>query len=199
MQVASFLAPPGAAAPGVAAGQFSNPLNASIEHEVPSNWCWAAVTSAIVSFYASSRQIGQVLSPCQVATNCWAGYQCCPAPTDSHDPRNKPFGLEGALNGASADFSYLAGDAIAGNIDFDSVAAEIDGGRPVCALISWDGDTSGVGHYILIVGYVRDGQKLYVLDNENGDGLWLFKTVCKGYHTNGTWDTTFKTQAEPKL
>lgn len=85
-------------------GAASKRLVFSMAQPKPTEWCWAATAAAVASFYASVHQVGQPLTPCQVATQCLF-TECCPEPTDPTNSRNREYALEGALS----TLNHLAG------------------------------------------------------------------------------------------
>ncbi len=101
-------------------GAASKRLVFSMAQPKPTEWCWAATAAAVASFYASVHQVGQPLTPCQVATQCLF-TECCPEPTDPTNSRNREYALEGALS----TINHLAGDPLQGTLDFQSIVNEI--------------------------------------------------------------------------
>lgn len=184
-QLASFLGPfhsvQGAAgAPGTAVKK----LAMSIEHAVPSNWCWAAVASAIANFYGGST------SPCEIATKCLKKGDCCTPPTTNEDPRNSEAGIAGALIaiGQTGDNSPW--------LQFDDLVDEIKSQHPVCCHIEWPSGSVPSGHFLIVVGVDEAAKTVDVLDNQFGDKDGMpYDQLRNGYLNGvGEWGATFLTR-----
>lgn len=182
---AANLAAAGNAAAVVATGS-SKHLPVSMEQPAPTEWCWAATTAGICTYYAQSRGIGTALSACQVAGNCLY-VSCCPEPTDPHDPRNREYALQGALDmvGRLADFTQ-------GVLKFDEIAQEIEAGRPICCHIAWDSSNPDNGHFNAIVGYDAGTGDVDICDCMGNQTL-PYQTFLTAYRGSGSWDWTYRT------
>lgn len=192
MPSSSFLGPfvevPDGAAPAAAPGAAANRLPFTMQHPQPTEWCWAATTAAVATFYASVHSAGEAMTPCQVATLC-LGPECCPEPTDPSDSRNQEYALEGALRAVQ----HLAADPVTGALDFQAIVNEIDGSRPVCCHIAWDPANPDNGHFNAVVGYDSAHQEVDVSDSLYGDQTLPYQTFAQAYRGTGTWDLTYLT------
>src|SRR5258706_3868319 len=90
----------------------SRRLEFTVEQGGPTNWCWAATAAAVTVFYHVHQNLGEALTPCEVATDCLS-QPCCPAPTDPADSRNREYDLQGALRYTR----HLAGDPLQWTLD----------------------------------------------------------------------------------
>ncbi len=196
MALADFLGPflpvPGAAdsvtpAPP-APGKTPRCLAVVMPRPKPTEWCWAATTSAVCTYFAG-RGSGAPASPCEIAT-VWLQTACCPEPTDPNDSRNVPFGLEGPLG---APPGHLAEPPSAA-LEFDQVMAQIDLGRPVCCHIAWHATSPDQGHYNMIVGYDPATQDVDVRDCLYSDSSLPFDAFRNAYQGSGSWDTSYLTK-----
>jgi hypothetical protein len=99
--------------------------------------------------------------------------------------------LDAAL-GATPGVGHLQATA-SGAMKFADIQTEIDKGLPVCAFISWTGDETDDGHFILISGYhvSRGVNYLYVKDSKFHDGVHSYNTVVSHYRLKGTWMYTY--------
>jgi len=181
------------AAPAVAgavpAAARAKRLNVAMERPQPTEWCWAATTAAVTSFYAALHHTGQAVTACQVATDCLF-TPCCPEPTDPADPRNREYALEGALSTEG----HLAQGPLDGPLDFAAVMTEIDADRPVCCRITWEADSSQNAHFNAIVGYHDDALRdLDVSDCLYGDHTLPYDTFAQSYQGKGRWAQTYLT------
>ncbi len=172
-------------------------LNFTLDEQVASQWCWAAVTAGVRNFY-SIAGAPKVLQ-CQVATEILArattlcrtiskGSALIPAalrepPAVSHD-NNLPEPLD------LARYHVLAAinpNPFSNALSFARVAAEIDAGRPVVVRIGWEPDASK-GHYIVISGYGRKNSVdyLYVQDPEGFSAFAPYAWVLSNYYLQNT-------------
>ena len=174
------------AAPGAAQKQ----LGMTMQPQGQQNWCWAAATATVSAFYNKPP----VLTQCDVASQC-LGLSCSvdplPAPQTPPWECDRTYALDTALSVAG----HLRGDAVDGQVPFQTIKSEIDAGHPICCHISWGSDT---GHFIAIVGY-SDGAEADVVieDSLYGAGkpaLLPYDVFRQSYQQGGNWDYTYLTQ-----
>ena len=156
-----------------------------VQDQEQTNWCWAAVTLGLMDKYGGphSRQceiVGQVKQ-----------VNACANPSAA----NWTFELSGALRG----YGYRNGDSIAGSVEFESIAEEIDGDRPVCVRLAIG--SGGDGHVVAIGGYrVVDGVPyVHIHDPDRTadppDPPIPFQVFRTRYRGGGRrWDRTYYTQ-----
>ncbi len=156
----------------------------SMQAQTESNWCWAATSTSVSLFYWSWSGWTQ----CKVACNVVNLTTCCDSPVP--DACNQPEKLSDALTVTKNLSSFVST-----TVSFDTVKAEIDAGRVVCARIGWSG---GGGHFVAIRGYVQ------ILDSldffEIGDPIYGNSTVSVSdfttkYQTTGSWTHTYFTKS----
>ena len=192
MAVADFLGPfndvPGPDAVAAPAPGPAKRLSFSMAQPKPTEWCWAATTAAVASFYASVHGVGNPLTPCQVATQCLY-TECCPEPTDPSDPRNREYAIEGALRKVG----HLAQDPIGDSIGFDQIVSEINADRPICCHIAWDPINPNDGHFNAIIGYDATTRDLDISDCLYLDQTLPYDTFKTAYQHKGSWDLTYLT------
>jgi hypothetical protein len=174
------------AAPEAGAGA-SNTLNIAIDHTVPSQWCWAAVASAIGNFYGNPK------SPCEVATACLDSDCCNPPVTSDSDSRNTDWGLDQPLATVGQTLPHTDGA-----LSLADTFAEIHSQRPVCCHIQWPPGSTPPGHYMIVVGCNPAAGTVDVRDNRYGDKNDLsYTTLVTVYGgpagPKGSWDVTYKT------
>jgi len=186
MAPASLLGPLHSIGPAAkpSAGSPAQPLELSVDHSAPSNWCWAAVAAAISTYYKKP------IEACQIADMCLKDVgECCPPPTDPKDRRNKEAGIAGALIkiGQTGEPS--------GWLEFPDLVEEIKNLQPVCIHIQWPTGSVPAGHFLVVVGVNEAMQTVAVRDNRFGDNDDLpYETLRKGYHEGiGEWDGSYKT------
>lgn len=160
-------------------------LNYTRQDQQQTNWCWAAVSSAVAHFYDPATTWTQ----CAVANAELGRTDCCGA------------GAAGAcnvawfLNSALTRVGHLAAFS-GGTLTFAVVQAEINAGRPVCARIGWSG---GGGHFVALTCWYRnlltDSQLVRVDDPwpAYGRSTWAFATFGTAYQGTGSWTHSYRT------
>lgn len=167
-------------------------LSLSVQRQLRSEWCWAAVSVSIDHFFRSASTHTQ----CDVAGSV-LNLPCCDGTPSQVEPCNTPHTLHTVLGR----FHLLAADPIVSPLTFPRVRTEIDAGRPVCALIKWLDSESNVthrGHFIAINGYrVTPAQREFVsvTDPMYGSSEVLFTEFINpkgGYRDGrGVWMASF--------
>ena len=118
--------------PALAAIKFT------MQHQLQSEWCWAAVSVSVAHYYDSHSSWTQ----CQMV-NAQRGLTSCCQNGGSNDC-NQPGFLDDALTRAGHLQSETGGTTAIGNVVEDLTA-----GNPVCIRIGWSG---GGGHFIAATG-----------------------------------------------
>lgn len=139
-------------------GAATNTVSLKVQRQEKSEWCWAAVSVSIDRFFRPASTHTQ----CDVAGSV-LNLSCCDGAGPSQsDSCNTPH----ALNPVLGRLHLLAAEPILTPLAFDQVRAELDGGRPLCALIKWldnQGQVTDRGHFIALNGYrVTPGGKVFV-------------------------------------
>ncbi|HWF07380.1 MAG TPA: papain-like cysteine protease family protein [Bryobacteraceae bacterium] len=149
------------------------------------NWCWAAVASAVRTFFSPAApttqcsianpvlvgegQIGEVVNCCANAGQC-----------------DKPALLEDALNAVNS-----LKQKATGFLAFAAVEAELNAGRPIGVRIQW---SDGGGHFILIDGFrvfSSGAQQVHVADPFYGPCYMLHSALVNNYLNDGVWTHTY--------
>jgi hypothetical protein len=153
-------------------------LRMTVQHQLQTQWCWAAVTTSVATYFRN-RQWTQ----CRMVNDRLGQRVCC---TDGASTVcNRPWYLDRALErvGNLEDFT-------SGPLSLADVRADIDEGRPICVRIGWSG---GGGHFVAIAGYSEAG----VLDiqdpwfGRSAVGYLAFRTRYRG---TGRWTHTYRTK-----
>jgi Papain-like cysteine protease AvrRpt2 len=159
-------------------------LSFTMQHQLQTNWCWAAVSTSVSHYYDSSSTWTQ----CAVA-NAELGQTTCCANGGS-SACNQSWYLDKAL-ARTGNFVSWSGPA-----DFSSVDTEIDAGRPVGVRIGWSG---GGGHFVVIAGYdealLARTDYVAIADPWYGSSDVAWDTFKTSYQGSGTWTHTFYTKA----
>lgn len=152
----------------------------NMEHQVKSNWCWAATSKSVSVFYS-------FLSPwtqCKIAA-AELSLSCCATPFPG--ACNVPWYLDRALTRTQ---NYVS---LAGPITWDQVLAQLNLGLVVGARIGWNG---GGGHFMVIYGATKTGNTnyLYIDDPIYGKSVLTYNQFLNNYQGSGKWTTTYYTK-----
>ena len=133
-------------------------LGVPLHKQQASEWCWAAVSQAVVLFFNPAADLQQ----CKIVGNAFHRACCGDGDAPVRDPAcNRPGYLHEVL-GTLGLLAKPSPDAqqpnIKGPASFDVLRREIDRGRPVCVLIKWR-NGGGRGHFIMIEGYSISASK----------------------------------------
>ncbi len=120
-----------------------------IEKQRRGNWCWAAVTNSLLSFFDRTNGMTQ----CEIVQECFGvtpGYEtamnCCQH--SRHEECNRDYELDQAL-----DLMQLRASCCNYPLTLDEIREQINQGVPVAARIAWRG---GGGHFVVITAVVTD-------------------------------------------
>ena len=150
-----------------------------MEPQSRTQWCWAAVTASVDTYYNEVVRVDQ----CRVASLVLS-RNCCRLGC------NRPNRLDRGLRSVGR-FRALERSS-AGDVD---VQAEFEAGRPTGVLIRWRG---GGGHFVAIAGVQPNPQGLilHVDDPRTGSRHTLLSARLRsGYKGTGDWTATYFTQS----
>jgi hypothetical protein len=148
-------------------------LNFSMQHQMQTNWCWAASSSSVNAFFNSSTSWTQ----CKIVNAELGKSECCK--NGSGNDCNIPWYLDKALARVGNFQSWSSG---AGSID--DIVKEIDNGRMLCARIGWNG---GGGHFVAVEGYNSDLNMVAIEDPWYGPSDITLDTFKSAYKGSGSW------------
>lgn len=145
----------------------------SMAKQLEDNWCWAAITQAVLKQRLSTSRTQEAIAWRHMERT---GKPVCPAPHKRH--QNGGTCREGNCTGLCNDEHYLRFALAEWNCyretlnrpdqypSFDQVKAEIGANRPVACRI----DRGGPGHFVLISGWSIAGgsERVMVLDPAHG-------------------------------
>ncbi|MEA3037766.1 MAG: hypothetical protein QOE79_279 [Sphingomonadales bacterium] len=177
VDVPSFLRPAASVAPAAAAAPGgADKLDFTMARQDLSNWCWAATTVSVRSYYDHVPPEPQ----CAFASTL-VGWDCCP-PGNDGGPNDILWALDDALG------SHLA-QALPRALTFDEIVGEIAARRPICCHV-----TIGAGHFNAIVGYHSATREIDVADPLYGphDNV-PYDQFCSNYR-GARWDYTYLTR-----
>ena len=160
-------------------GACGNPLGFTMQTQQQTQWCWAAVSVSVNLYYHPAS--GQ--TQCAVANTAMGQTTCCA--DGSSAQCNQPWFLDQALQ--------IVGDLNAwrsGKAPLSAVKGEINGCRPFCLRIAWNG---GGGHFVTVYGY--SGRLLNIGDPWYGNSVVTYDTFPNAYQGGGTWTDNYTTQA----
>jgi hypothetical protein len=168
-------------AAAVASGQRAVALG--LQHQLQTNWCWAACTSSVSGFYDAKTTWGQ----CAIVNAELKQNGCC---GDGGTAKcNQPWYLDRALK-RTGNFTRKS----EGPAAWATIRREIDAGRPVAVRIGWNG---GGGHFIMITGYRAAGgtREVEVQDPWTGSSRIALDVLANNYKSAGKWTHTYLTRA----
>lgn len=160
-----------------------------MQRQLQSQWCWAAVSSSISSFYGGPNgPSGVPWKQCEVANNAHALATCCD--DGSTDECNR----DGMLDQGLVVVSHLAGPATGAPENFAYVQQEIDNGHPIGVRITWN---QGDAHAVVISGYdTQNGTQLVDVEDPYYDSsTYEIGAFTTGYLSGkGQWNNTYPIQ-----
>jgi hypothetical protein len=171
--------------PTSGSGRSGPSMPFQVETQQESNWCWAAISSAVDRYYSPYS----FLTQCEVAAEMPGLQQdACIDPEQNNDPE----ALQTALDVIGRGYTPKTL-----GIDFKTLQAEIDAGRPVCVRIEW---TGGGAHFVVLCGYqewtsgVNTLETVDVADPFYPDSTRSFNDFPESYHGGGIWSHTYLTK-----
>jgi hypothetical protein len=168
-------------------------LPISLKPQECTQWCWAAVTTAIGAFYQDDQcpttqceVVSQVLN---IGRDCCSECDC---KADPFDPCNQPKNIAFALNRYQHGLDGPAGTTLS----FSDIQDEINNNHPIAVSVRLN-DPAATSHAIVIFGYTDDG-KLNVADPMQ-PGSQISATLDEllngtSSELHGTWQSAFRTK-----
>lgn len=158
------------------AGEFT------VQRQARSRWCWAAVTAAVHSYFATGNE--RIAQPEVVARvlgdDCRKNPETC----------NRGFSLLEALTAPNIAVPACREDS---HITFDRIKTEIDARRPVGVRVRWR-NTRNLGHFVVVYGYreADDGRKIVVVSDPVGRSFIMdYERLKTAYRVTGEWTHTY--------
>ncbi|HEY0149629.1 MAG TPA: papain-like cysteine protease family protein [Allosphingosinicella sp.] len=161
----------------------------SVEDQIESNWCWAALTLALIKKYGGHQMRRQ----CEIVKEAFPHLSPC---ADSSSANHM---LE--LSGSLKYFGMRNGESVAGQVGPERIVEQIKAQQPVCVRVR--SDLRPAGHVIAISGYqIIDGEMYVQVEDpaENGGasntrGPFPFATLQTRYFGEATeWNRTYFTK-----
>ena len=161
-------------------------IDFTMEHQLQTQWCWAATSVSVVKYYRPSSGWTQ----CAMVNAERGPTTCCV--DGSSDACNQPNVLDSPLQRARV-LDHMQN----GEVSYDAIKGEIDAGRPLCWRIGWSG---GGGHFAVIEGYRIFGEEWVAVDDPwYGASDVSLSTITGGnYQGTGDWTHTYFTR-RPRL
>jgi Papain-like cysteine protease AvrRpt2 len=157
-----------------------------MQTQLQTNWCWAAVSASISSFFGGpAGASGGPWQQCEVANCALTQTACC---MNGASPAcNQDWYLEEGLTCVS----HLAGPVSSGPSPYANIKNEIDNDRPVGVRIGWYGDG---GHFVCVTGYddSTGTQFVNVDDPWYGPSTYEYTAFGTAYQSGaGGWTHTY--------
>jgi Papain-like cysteine protease AvrRpt2 len=161
-----------------------------IEQQKRGNWCWAAVTNSLLSFFKSDNELTQ----CKIVQECFGVVAAYKTETDccQHSRRpecNRDFKLVDAL-----DLMGLLSLRCRYPLSLDEIREQINQGVPVAARIAWRG---GGAHFVVITAVVTDPKDdqntwLRVADPKDQAASYVtYQALKHRYKGEGEWTHSY--------
>ena len=165
----------------------------NLQMQQQTKWCWAAVTTSLLSFFYSDTSLTQ----CQVVRKCFgqqqngaeAGADCCQS--GYSELCNKTFKLSQALETMGILESYA--NSV---LTLKEIRRQISEGVPLAIRIGWrdrNGNLSSSGHFVMLTAVGPD-------DPRGDDHAWVRvadpKDKVASYTTYGTLKSNYKCQGQ---
>jgi len=153
-----------------------------MQHQVNSNWCWAATSTSISLYYDPASGWTQ----CKVACFALPRPDCCAAPTPS--ACNVSFYLNQALT-VTGNFVNMVNNPL----PIAQIETEINAYRVIGVRIGWFG---GGGHFIAIYGFddSTGSDYVYADDPIYGKSYQLLSNFTNNYQSAGQWTHSYFTK-----
>jgi len=189
----------------------------NLQMQQQTKWCWAAVTTSLLSFFYSDASLTQ----CQVVRKCFgeqqngaeagadgaeagadgaeAGADCCQS--GNSEVCNKTFKLSQALEAMGILESYVNSA-----LPLKEIRRQISAGVPLAIRIGWrdrNGNLSSSGHFVMLTAVGPD-------DPRGDDHAWVrvadpkdkvasyttYETLKNNYKCQGQWTHTYVLKKE---
>jgi Papain-like cysteine protease AvrRpt2 len=160
---------------------LSGKLAFSIQRQLQTQWCWAAVSTSVSLYFNRSSTWTQ----CTVANKNLRRSDCCGSPSNCNTPSvlDVPLKITGKFR-----------TMLERRLTLNEVQGEISGNSPVCARIAWRG---GGGHFVVVAGWLvaadPESQYLYISDPIYLDSRVALDEFPSGYQGGGDWTHTYLT------
>lgn len=171
------------------AGPRSRKLSLTVDAQLQSNWCWAAVSKSLSFFYDQSSTWTQ----CKIADAVLGREDCCGSGASSTIRCNIPFYLDRALTTTSNFVALVAATGGQSPITFEELKSEIANGRAIATRVGWHG---GGGHFQAITGWTVSAsgdEYITVWDPIYLDTEILMAEFADKYQAGGRWTHAYLT------
>lgn len=161
-------------------------LNFAMQPQKQTQWCWAAVSASVATYYGSDDFTQCDLATWAASTRGVANANCCK--DGSSSDCNKPFTLDTALTHVGHLNAMTEGAST-----LPAVQGQIDGKHPLGVRVGW---TGGGGHFLVIDGYdttVAD-PKIALADPFYGPSVVVFNTFPAHYQGGAVWSHSYTTK-----
>jgi hypothetical protein len=154
----------------------------TMEHQLESNWCWAATSTSVAKFYDPDSTWTQ----CLVANNQTGRTDCCGS--GASGACNVYGFLDKALTAVGRLQSWSGSVASTSQIE-----TEVTFARPLCLRVAWSG---GGAHFLAIKGQYSTNGTDYVTVDDPIYGLSnvAYNTLKTAYQGSGSWTHTYFTK-----
>jgi Papain-like cysteine protease AvrRpt2 len=151
----------------------------NMQHQLESEWCWAATSTSVDHFYNVSSTVTQ----CQVVNHQLGRSDCCS--NGGSSACNSPGYLDKAL-------SYLnrLDHMDSSTESYATVVNQTSAWHPLGIRVAWSG---GGAHFIAATGY-EQGQVVVIDDPLYGPSVVSYNTLMGTYQGSGNWTHSYFTK-----
>ena len=169
-----------------------------VEKQRRGNWCWAAVTNSLLSFFKPEHEMTQ----CDIVRECFSatkGFEtaedCCQH--SKHEECNRTFKLVDAL-----DLMGVLSSRCNYPLSLDEIREQLNEGVPIGVRIGWRG---GGGHFVVITAIGPPDPKgdshtwIRVADPKDPAAAYItYRTLKNRYKGEGKWTHSYLFEKERK-
>lgn len=156
-------------------------LRFTMQAQQQSNWCWAATSVSLRRYY----QPASTLTQCALVDQRRGRSDCCAS--GGSDACNQPDNTAEVIQSLGHLRSVQSSAATR-----QQLLTELVAGRPVALRVRWG--SAAVGHALVVDG-MDEGDLVTVADPWFGDSVVDYDVMLGTYQSNGTWGSTYYTEA----
>jgi hypothetical protein len=156
----------------------SKRLGLTVTMQEQTQWCWAAVVSAVAGFYS-----GTAISQCKIVDGQFATTTCC-------QDGSTAWCNNGCWTADALDRLGHLGSATNSRASLADVRSEIDAGRPVVVAVDWK---DGGSHVLLAVAYA-DSDLTIADPSFDYEEEFDYSELAGLYRKRGLWARTYYTR-----
>ena len=128
--------------------------------QTQSNWCWAANSECIMSYY------GTDVTQCKINNYAWSKSNCCSSPGSCN--QTNYIGGKGAIDDIIMNFANLKSTHTKSALSVNKIVSSLTEKRPFVLGVFWN---SGGGHVVVGCGYNESTGTITTMDPWRNNGI----------------------------